>query len=336
MSFSPIGDLRQHFLTTQSNSKTKTELNTLVQELTTGLKSDLTEHLGSSQTALSSLNRQLAMLDGFASANTQTSQMLSIMQSSLSQVDTQRSNASVALFTIDSASSPSELSNASSASFAGLEASISALNIRVADRAVFGGDDLTTSPLVSAEEMLENLREELSGFTELSEITLAIDDWFDSPSGGFSSAGFQGSPDSKMERLIASGQSVEIDARADDGALKSVLKGLVKGVLATDSSLSIGLAESRELQQSAAVDLLSAGEAMATLQGRVGFIEGQVEEMSARNAAEQTSLSIFKTELTQADPFETATQLEAVKFQLETQYTLTSRLSGLSLVGYLR
>jgi len=46
MSISTIGDLRQHFLATQNTSRLKTDLNTLVEELTTGEKSNLTEHLG--------------------------------------------------------------------------------------------------------------------------------------------------------------------------------------------------------------------------------------------------------------------------------------------------
>ena len=75
MTISTIGDLRQHFLSTRNTTSMKTELSTLVQELTTGEASDLTSHLGASQNKLAGLDRQLQMLSRFSQSNTETSQL---------------------------------------------------------------------------------------------------------------------------------------------------------------------------------------------------------------------------------------------------------------------
>ena len=55
-----------------------------------------------------------------------------------------------------------------------------------------------------------------------------------------------------------------------------------------------------------------------------------------RNGAETTSLQIARNGITAVDPYETASRLEATRQQLETLYTLTARISRLSLVDFLR
>ncbi len=336
MPLSTIGDLRQHFLTSQSNTRLKTELSTLVEELTTGEHSDLTAHLGGSQTALNGLDRQLALLEKYEQVNTQTSHMLSTMQSVLENVDTLRSNANETLLTIGGASSLSQMSNASDVALASFEATVSALNTRYGDRSLFGGTNIEDAPLADAEVMLTDLKTSLSGLSTAVDISAAIDSWFDDVGGGFDAIGYQGDVTGFMEKPLDTNQYITVSARADDDAIRETLKSLAKGIFATESSLNLSIEESRDLQQESAVGLLNSAEKIAVFQSSLGFVESRVEEATARNTAEQTSFGIARSELVSADPFETVTRLEAVQLQLETQYTLTARLSSLSLTEYLR
>lgn len=336
MPFSTIGDLRQHLSATQNTSRLKSDLNTLVQEITTGEKSDLTEHLGLGQAELNGVNRQLAMLESYIQGNAQTSNMLSVMQSIFEHVDDERSAATEAFLKIDDASTSSQISNASSLGLAGFEAAVNALNTRYGDSSLFGGGDLQSSPLASSETMISELEALVTGLTSALDVTNVISGWFDDVGGGFETNGYLGDAAGYSTKRIDNNQSVSIDARADDHALRSVLKGLATAHFASSDVVNLSIDDQRDLLQTAATDLFGAGEAMASLQSRIGFVEERVEEASVRNLAEQTSYSIAKSELISADPFETATRLEAVQLQLETQYTLTSRLSGLSLTGYLR
>ena len=63
-------------------------------------------------------------------------------------------------------------------------------------------------------------------------------------------------------------------------------------------------------------------------------LTNQIEKL-AEQEAQLTSLGIIRNDMTVADPFETAVRLQEVQLQLETQFTITSRLSGLSLVNYI-
>lgn len=336
MTISMIGDLRQHLLNTQSTTRLKTELNTLVQELTTGEKSDLTDHLGISQSSLSSLDRQLTMLEKYEQANTQTAQMLSTIQTVLNHTDEQRSNASTTLLTINNTSTPLQITRASEVARSSFEATVQSLNTRYGDRSLFGGSDVEGQPFASADVMLADLQTAVAGLTTATDISTAVDAWFDDTGGGFETVGYLGDSGGLIERPLDSNQNIAIEVRADDEAIRDTLKALAKGVLAGGNATNLDLLESRSLQQESAVGLLNSAEMMADLQARVGFIEGRVEEASVRNSAEQTSYGIARSEMVSADPFETATRLEAVQTQLETQYTLTARLSRLSLTEYLR
>jgi len=228
------------------------------------------------------------------------------------------------------------MTNVSQVATSSFKASINVLNTRYGDRSILSGTDVDEAPLASAETMLSSLQAAVSGLSDANSIANAVESWFDDSGGGFEIIGYQGDADGFMSRPLDGNQTVHIDARADDVAIRDVLKGLAMAHFAGDDSLSLDLSEQRKLLQMSATGLLSAAEPMAGFQSRVGFIEGDVEEASVRNLAEQTSYGIARSELISADPFETATKLEAVQLQLETQYTLTARLSGLSLTEYLR
>ena len=56
---------------------------------------------------------------------------------------------------------------------------------------------------------------------------------------------------------------------------------------------------------------------------------------ASRNAAEALSLSLIRSDMLAADPYDTATALTETEASLQNLYALTSRLSRLSLTDYL-
>ncbi len=336
MALSTVGDMRQHFLTARHNTALKSELNTLVQELTSGEVADITSHLGGAQTNLAGVDRQLQMLGRFSQSNIETAQLLTIMQTALAGIDSHRETASSTLLTIDASSTQSQISAASSIASSSFKATVQTLNLRSGDRAMFGGNDLDGNPLANRDDMLDALRLEVAGLTTAEDIEAAIDTWFDAPGGGFETDGYQGDSNGYLNRATGANQKVEIGVRADDQAIRDTLKSLAKGALAGDTTLSFDLNVQRELQMKAGVDLLTRASSMAGVQARLGYVEAQVEEAAVRTSAQESSYGIARNNLVSADPFETATRLQSIQLQLETHYTLTARLSRLSLTEYLR
>ncbi|SMX40422.1 flagellin [Octadecabacter ascidiaceicola] len=336
MAISMIGDLRQHFVTTRHNTSLKNDLNTLVQELTSGEKSDLTSHLNGDQTILAGLDRQLQMLQQFSQSNVETGQFLSLMQTTIAGVDSHRETANAALLSINTSSTPSQIENAAEVARGSFDAVVKTLNVRSAGNTMFGGNNFGSNALADPEVIMADLESAVVGLTTAGDINSAIDAWFDAPAGGFETDGYLGDASGYISRLSAAEQTVEIGVRADDQAIRDTLKALAKGALAGEPSLGIGTETQQELQERAGIDLLSSASGLTGLQARIGYAEQRIEQASVRTTAQISSLSIARNDLVAADPFETATRLQSVQLQLKTHYTLTARLSNLSLTEYLR
>ena len=105
--------------------------------------------------------------------------------------------------------------------------------------------------------------------------------------------------------------------------------------LANDPSLGLNTTEKAELYAMSGEQMLAAQDGIILLRANVGSAEARIESISARNAAEITSLRFAKSALLEVDPFETATQLEEVQFQLQSLYSVTVRMSQLSLLNFL-
>jgi flagellar hook-associated protein 3 FlgL len=74
---------------------------------------------------------------------------------------------------------------------------------------------------------------------------------------------------------------------------------------------------------------------LTSLRAQIGFAEARIDSMATRNASESVSLEYAKGTLLAADPYETATRLEEVQFQLQSLYAVTVKTSQLSLVNFL-
>jgi flagellar hook-associated protein 3 FlgL len=105
--------------------------------------------------------------------------------------------------------------------------------------------------------------------------------------------------------------------------------------LADDASFGLTVSDQSELFGITGRKMLSTRDAVISLQASVGFVEARVDQITARNAAEVTSLEYARTALLGIDSYQAATQLEEVQFQLQSLYAVTVRMSQLSLVNFL-
>ena len=337
MTFSSVGDMRQHFFTMRHNASLKSNLNTLAQELSTGRASDLTAHLGADQARVSGIDRQLQMLSGFTQSNRQTGQLLDMMQLALSGIEDHRAAAASALLTITDGSSPAQIQDAAKVAMAGFEGVVHAMNSRFGDRAMFGGNDMSSNPLAPAADMMDELRTAVSGAAGFGDVEAILEDWFNTAGGGFDTLGFQGDTGgAPLQRAADDARTIDIEARADDPAIRDALKYFAMGALAADSAVPLNKEDRTALQQDAGEGLMTVSSHLTSVQSGLGSIQGLVEQGSARLAAKTSTLSIARNDLVSVDPFDTATKLQNVQLQLETHYTLTARLSRLSLTEYLR
>jgi flagellar hook-associated protein 3 FlgL len=335
MIFSSLGDNVRQFQQSRQNVALKTTLNTLINELSSGEKSDKVKATGGDTAQISTIDNRLKVLTTFAQATSETQLKLSAMQTALSSFDSQRNTLAEQLISIQPESPDFQIQQAGSNARDRLDGLINTLNTRIGSESLFSGNGVDQTALASAETMLADILTNIAGATDSVSIIAAVDTWFDDPAGGFVSIGYTGDTGAQTERRLDEGTRVSVDARADDPGLRAVLKGAVIAALSQEAA-GLDKRAKAELLFEGGVQLHEAASDIAQVQGRLGFAESEVERFAVAQTTEEAALTIARNSIVQADPFETASELQAVQLQLETHYALTARISQLSLLEYLR
>ena len=121
----------------------------------------------------------------------------------------------------------------------------------------------------------------------------------------------------------------------DDAEIRDLLKGYAIASLVAEGALSTDHNERLDLASMAGARLASSNAEITDIRARIGTEQAKIEAAQVRNDAEISALEQVRTNILQADPYETATRLQASEIQLETLYAITARLSRLNLAGYL-
>lgn len=336
MSFMSLGDMAQVFQSRQNTLQLRTQLNTLTKELSLGKVADLTDHLRGDSTLFRDTARQLSLNEAKLQNAQAAADRLDFMQLGLEQVDTQRRALIDTLVTLNDQSTADQLGTAAGTAREAFNAITAALNAEQAGRSLFAGRATDGPALAPAEAMLTDLRTAIAGAGTVVDVITALDAWFDSPGGDFETSGYQGDDAGNIALRLDEGTTVTVTARADDAALRQTLKGAAMAALAMDTGTTLSTRERAALMQEANIRLFSNSQPLTQLRAALGQQQGQVEEVSTRLTSQVAALTLMRNDLERADPFATAGALQEVQVQLETHYSITARLSRLSLAEYLR
>ncbi len=329
-----LGDLAQTFMLRQRNTALKYDMNRLTTELATGQVADVRQVLAGNYSYLTDLERKRDILAGYGVATSEATHFASTMQTALGRFDDLTQTLSSSLIIAGTgATGPNGTDTASEARNT-LNAMVGTLNTDIAGRYLFAGTATNQPPLVDADALLDAVKIAVAGSTNPTDIMVAAKSWFESPA-GFPSLAYLGADDPLSPFTLSQTESVALDVRATDPNLSKMLRMAAVAALADDASLALDVAAQSELYAMAGQEMFATQNDITALRANVGFAEARVEGIAVRNAAEVTSLGFAKSALLAVDPFETATQLEEVQFQLQSLYSVTVRMSQLSLVNFL-
>jgi len=330
------GDMAAHFLTLRSNLRLRTDLARLGQELASGRVADIGAATGGDLGNYAGLENALSGLAAYKTSAGEAALFAQTVQRSLESVQSTTSKTGPALLLASATNEATALQTAAADARAGFSSVVSILNTKVADRAILAGTAIGDNALDSAEGMLAALKVAIVAETTATGIEAVVDAWFDDPGGGFETAGYLGDTTDLAAFRIGPNEQANLSLRADDPRMREVLKGYAMAALVADGALS-GLHDERvALMETAATRLLGADKTLTELRAGVGTVEERIENAQVRNGSETSALEIARSDILRADPYRTATDLQTVEAQLETLYTITARLSRLSLAEYLR
>ncbi|MGB2199802.1 MAG: flagellin [Pseudooceanicola atlanticus] len=335
MTLTTIGDLAQSYLLRRQNGNLKAEMSTLIEELSSGRTADVAKHLSGSYSYLADVERNLSLLDGYSSATNEARLFTQTMQDALEGFQTVSSDLGNTLMSSGRSNMPQIVSSASHRAGEDFAVMVSKINTNIGGRSLFSGVATDQPSLAAANVMLDALRTEVAGETTLAGVQAVFDTWF-GPGGDFETVGYTGDTKDLSAFALGNGESVDLALRGDDASVRVLLKNAAMAALASDTSLGFDQTLQSEIVVAAGEGLAFQQNGLTEIRADLGYAQSRIEESATRIAAERTSFQMARTELLAVDPYETVTRLEDVQFQLEGLYTVTARLSRLSLTDYLR
>ena len=330
-----FGDLAQSFLLQRRGADLKAEMSRLNQELVTGQVSDVKAVLAGNTSYLAGIERDLNTLQGYRTATNEAAAFTEAMQTALGRIQNVGTGLSQDILTVAQNGPEPVLDQLSRDARTQLESIVSALNTFVGGRAVFGGTDTGTSPMADVETIMTDIRAAVSGTTSVDDLLTAVDTWFADPA-GYTSVAYTGSSTPLDPLRIGVDETVNVRLTANDQALKDVIKGVATAALVDDLTLTLSVEQKREILSRSGTELLGFQDGLTAIRAETGAAQERIDAIATRNSIQSTSLEYAKGALLEADPYETATKLEEVQFQLQSLYTITARMSELSLVNYIR
>jgi flagellar hook-associated protein 3 FlgL len=336
MTISGIGDASQFFRLRRDGSSLQADMERLTMELSTGKRADLGVANGGSFTALADISRSLTLNRSFAEAISTANLDATGRQATLDLLANEISGFAPQLLSFSAGGSLGDLMLANADAGDRFAHAATALNTRLGGRSLFAGDAPDRAAIISGDAMLDALRPIAAGAGTVEDLVRDVEAWFVDPGGGFETLAWQGGNGAPAPVILSEGTQENAAITALDPAIREALAGLALAALADEGVGPSGEANTRALISAAALRMQSGESAVIALRAQLGATQARIEDARVQTETTRAVLEMERNRLMEADPYRTATDLEAVQTRLESLYILTSRLSRLSLSEYLR
>ncbi|MGR3514757.1 MAG: flagellin [Paracoccaceae bacterium] len=335
MSIASLGDLAISLRLRKDTAAVKLELANATTELSSGVAINIAEHLRGDFGRLAALENDLERLEGYRTNISEFDLLVAGQQGIIQKLRDLGgiSNAFIGSAATINGATIVALGNEAKSVFA---SSVDALNVQIGGRSIFSGIATDQSALSPAETILAALEVELAtaGAVTAVDAGSVLDVWF-SPGGGYDTIGYQGSSGSDNSFRVSDSESVTPLETAQATAVRNVLSSLAFGALIERGLFAGDINEQAAVLRLAGEGLLGADEQLIEMQASLGRREGALERARVEVNNHSDALQIARSALIEVDPYEAATRLQQAEVRLQSMYTITGRLSRLSLAEYL-
>jgi flagellar hook-associated protein 3 FlgL len=200
------------------------------------------------------------------------------------------------------------------------------LNVRFGERFLFAGDATDTQPLGSPGDLLAAIRSLADVAVSATDFAVALETYFNAPGGGWQTSALRSAIDASDPDAVT----------ANDASIVKLISGLAVMAL-SDPASSPALFKANPDISLAGAEQVSAGLSdLTNLRADRGVTQSQIEMEKASLDIEETIFTKELNSLWARDQYEAASALKQLETALEASYMLTSRLSSLSLLNFLR
>jgi len=209
---------------------------------------------------------------------------------------------------------------------AALRDTFNALNSRHGDRFLFSGDETATQPLTSPDQLLADIRQIANTATSAADFELQLDEYFQSPTGGWLTSIYAGATTSSDPDAVT----------AADPTIVEVISALAVMAISRMSNNLTLLNENPEIVSASAERIGTGSTALVNLRADIGIAQERIAKSRESLDTEETILNSVYNSMVGRDQYDAASELKQLEAGLEAAYLLTARLSNLSLLNFLR
>lgn len=331
-----VGDLAQSHQLRRDTARIREDLNKFTNELSSGVTSDISHTLKGNFGPLAGIERGLARSESFKAIIGEQSLIIATYQNTFSSMRTLGNDIRDALLSLPDSANAVLIKNAGADALTRLDATLNSLNTQVSGIALFAGTTTNGSSVADLETIMATLETEIAtaGAATATDVETVVNTWFDI-GGGFETIGYIGGNAMTQGVQVSEGETLPAGLTAETEEVRTFLSALSLAGLLGRGVLAGDLDEQGALARAAGEQLTNADSKLVGLQSSIGSIEAQLERASVEVAAERDNLTLARADLIEVDPFETAVELQNTETQLQTLYSITARLSRLSLANFL-
>lgn len=338
MTVNSIGDQARAFVMKTASARLKNTVDVLTKEMSSGEVADLGQRLQGNSRSLNDIEARMKMLNQYKRNAAEAASLTGAMQERLGTIHSVTSTLAVDLVVGPALPTVKLLSTRSDGVAQTFSDVVEQLNGSFAGQHLFSGLATDLPPLISANQMLDNLEAITSGLTTAADVAQAVSDWFDAApgGGGFLDVAYSGTLGQTRQLGIAEDSAIGITTDAANPVIRDVMKGLATAALVSRGVLAGQHDEQWSLMTKGGAVIMDNDAGLIAEMARVGLNQQIVDQGQAANAAALSTLNVARNDIRSADPYETSVALTEAQSQLDALYTITARLSKLKLVEYLR
>jgi flagellar hook-associated protein 3 FlgL len=320
----------------------QTEIAKLQNEAVTGTLDDVGLELGTRTSTSLDYGRETARLQGIIDSNSLAEQRIESSQLSMEQMSSSAQSLLDSLVALSGNSDSTSLQVSADTASAVLDSFVSYANVSVNGEYLFSGINTDASPLDDSfitdvkADFDSSLQTFMSanGIGSQADITSdQMDEFLTDYVDTFTWSGWTNASDNKMTSRISTSESVTTSTTLNGDGFKNLVLASV-----ITSQLSASGLSSEALSSVNAQVVNLAGLAVSGIDSERSLLGLSQERVEKANTAISSQMDIINTQLTDlvgVDTYDASVRLNTLLTQVETSYTITSKIQGLSLVNFL-
>ncbi|KQQ38179.1 hypothetical protein ASG19_03705 [Rhizobium sp. Leaf306] len=320
----------------------QTEIAKLQKESVNGTYADTGLELGTRTSASLDYGRESSRLQAIIDSNSLTNQRMDSSQLAMEQMSDSGQTLLDSLVALSGSSDKTSLQVSADTATSVLENFVSYANVSVNGEYLFSGINTDAAPLDDSfiTDLKDDFNTQFSSFMSANGISSASDisssqmaTFLEDYTSSFDWSGWTNASDTKMTGRVSTSETVTTSTSLNaDG-----FKNLVLGSLITSQLATAGLSADALNKVNATVTNL-AGLSVSGIDAErssMGLSQERVEKANTAMSAQMDIINTQLTDLVGVDTYDASVRLNTLLTQVETSYTITSKIQGLSLVNYL-